>query len=91
MMEAYVEEAGNTSLCSVATGDGCSDKERAYIDKMKAKGPEDQAAQLRRLQGMEAGAMKPELKSWTMKPELKSWLNKRKKILGQLVKSHEEL
>lgn len=82
MLEAYVEDAGKTSLCSVSTGKGCSDKETAYIEKMKAKGPDDHAAQLQRLESMEGGSMKP---------ELLSWLKKRKKILGQLVKAHEEL
>lgn len=82
MMYSYIEEAGGTSLCSVADGSGCGEREKGYIEKMKAKGPEDVSAQLERLEGM-AGE--------TMKPELKEWLNKRKKILKSLAKAHEEL
>ena len=78
MMMAYVEEAGNTSLCDVADGSGCDERERGYIDKMKAKTEADWRAQIERLTKMEGGSMKPELKQWMMK---------RKKILKQLVAS----
>ena len=76
MMAAYVEEAGNTSLCDVADGSGCDERERGYIDKMKAKTEADWQAQMERIAKMEGGSMKPELKLWMMK---------RKKILKQLV------
>lgn len=82
MMHDYIEEAGGTSLCSVSDGSGCDDKEKGYIEKMKAKAAEDVTAQLRRLEGMEGE---------TMKPDLKKWLQKRKKILKSLSKAHEEL
>ena len=38
-MQQYVEEAGNTSLCSIVGPDykGCSDKEIGFIQKMEAK------------------------------------------------------
>ena len=51
-MQAYVEEAGATSLCSAADpeGTGCNEKEVAYIAKMKAAPAADVAAQLTRLQ-----------------------------------------
>ena len=36
-MQAYVEEAAGTSLCKVASGQGCTKKEVDYADKWKAK------------------------------------------------------
>lgn len=75
MMEAYVEDYGNTSLCSL-DGKGCSEREVGFIEKSKTMSAEDQKAQLVRLEGMEE---KP------MKPELLQWVKKRKKILRQLV------
>ena len=74
-MEAYIEEYGNTSLCSVADGAGCDDREKEYIDRMKAKSEEDVTAQLSRLKAMEGESMKP---------ELAVWVKKRRKILAQL-------
>lgn len=75
-MEEYVEEYGNTSLCSVKDGKGCDEREIAFIAKSQAMSIHGQQAQLTRLEGMES---KP------MKPELLVWLKKRKKILKQLV------
>ena len=74
-MEAYIEEYGNTSLCSVADGAGCDDREKGYIDKMKARSEEELTSQLNRLRSMEGESMKP---------ELLSWVKKRRKILAQL-------
>lgn len=74
-MEAYIEEYGITSLCSVADGAGCDDREKGYIDKMKAKSEEELTSQLNRLKGMEEESMKP---------ELLAWVKKRRKILAQL-------
>jgi len=79
MMQAYVEEAGHTSLCSVATGSGCSDKEQSFIDTWKAKSKADVDAQITRLQGMAAGKMTS---------ELKTWINQRLAILSQFQKAH---
>jgi len=81
-MQAYVEDAGSTSLCSVATGAGCSDKEASFIGKWKAKSTEDATKDLARLQGMTGG---------TMKPELKKWLKQRIGILKQLSGGKDEL
>jgi len=78
MMQAYVEEAGHTSLCSVATGSGCSDKEQAFIETWKVKSKADVDAQVTRLQGMTAGKMTA---------DLKSWLNQRMAILSQFQKA----
>lgn len=76
MMTAYIEEYGKTSMCSVETGAGCDEKEKNYIEKVKAMSAEEQSSQLKRLEGMAGGSMKP---------DLKRWLIKRKKILSQLV------
>jgi len=78
MMTAYVEEAGHTSLCSVATGAGCSDKEKAFIETWKAKSKADVDAQVTRLEGMAAGKMTA---------DLKAWLNQRRAILSQFQKA----
>jgi len=83
MMTAYVEEYGNTSLCSVSDGAGCSEKEVAYISKMKLKSKDDQAAQLQRLINMDSSSMKPHLLQWN---------KQRQKILKKLVEQgHDEL
>jgi protein disulfide-isomerase A6 len=79
MMQAYVEEAGHTSLCSVTTGAGCGDKEKAFIEIWKTKSKADVNAQITRLQGMAAGKMTA---------ELKTWLNQRMAILSQFQKEH---
>jgi hypothetical protein len=79
MMKAYVEEAGHTSLCSVETGAGCSDKEKAFIETWKAKSKADVDAQVTRLEGMAAGKMTA---------DLKTWLNQRRAILSQFQKGH---
>jgi len=76
MMTAYVEEYGQTSLCSVKDGAGCSTKEKGYIEKMSSKPVEDLQKNLTRLENMDPKAMKA---------ELGDWLIKRKKILKALV------
>lgn len=78
-MIAYVEEYGGTSMCDVSSESGCSDMETDYIKKMKAKSDEERVAQLTRLEGMDG----------KMKPALKAWVNKRIKILRQLVPGDE--
>jgi len=81
-MFSYIEEYGDTALCSVATGNGCDERSKLYIEKMKDQSVEKVAAQLTRLKNMEGSSMKP---------ELLSWLKRRKAILTQLVKQHDEL
>ena len=61
--------------CSVEDPSECSDKEKAYIEKMKAKSAEERSAQLARLDGMSGGKMKA---------ELRRWLGQRIRILKQL-------
>ena len=74
-MQKYVEELGSTSLCSVVDGAGCSDKEKEFMEKWKAKDKAEITAQLERLKGMSSGSMKP---------DLKKWLTQRMSILKQL-------
>jgi len=74
-MTLYVEEAGKTSLCAL-DGKGCSEKQSAYIAKMRGKGADAQRAQLERLTKMDERSMTP---------ELKEWLSARKKILKMLL------
>jgi len=61
--------------CQVSDPSGCSDKEKKFIDTMKAKSAEDRKKELTRLSGMKSGSMKP---------ELKQWLVQRQAILKQL-------
>jgi len=75
-MEAYVEEYGKTSTCSVMHGEGCDEREMGFIEKASNWSLEDQEKYVQRLEGMEGGAMKS---------ELLVWLKKRKKIVKQLV------
>mmetsp|Transcript_19940 Transcript_19940/g.29533 ORF Transcript_19940/g.29533 Transcript_19940/m.29533 type:complete len:149 (-) Transcript_19940:493-939(-) len=65
-------------LCNLETLEECTDKEKGYITKMKAKSSEDVQAQLDRLEKM---------KGSSMKAELKRWLNQRLRILGEIKKS----
>ena len=52
--------------CDVKEPADCTDKEKKYIEKMKAKSAEDIKKQFTRLDGMKAGSMKPDLKQWLM-------------------------
>ena len=42
----------------------CSDKEQQYAKKMMDKTPEEQKAQIERLEKLKDGKMKPELRTW---------------------------
>jgi len=79
-MQAYVEEAGSTSLCKAEDGAGCSEKEIEFAEKWKPKESSEVKAQLERLQGMKGSAMKP---------ELQKWLGQRMAILKQLAPKDE--
>jgi hypothetical protein len=82
-MRAYVEEAGGTSLCALATGLGCSEREMDFIVKMKG-GAKDPKTELARLVAIS--------ESGSMKPELLAWLNQRISILQQFdIEGKEEL
>jgi len=50
--------------CTVKDPVLCTEKEKAYIEKMKAKSGNELDAQLARLKKMEGASMKPQLKTW---------------------------
>ena len=50
--------------CDVNAPEGCTQKEKDFIEKMKAKSADEVKKALDRLEGMKAGSMKPELKQW---------------------------
>merc|ERR1719356_1636249 len=66
--------------CDPATGQGCNDKQKAYVDKQGKATPEKRKAELKRLEGMQGGEMKPENHMWLMS---------RIKLLGKMVKKDE--
>jgi protein disulfide-isomerase A6 len=66
--------------CDISEPDSCSEKEKKYMDKMKAKGADAVAKQLARLEGM---------KEKSMKPELKTWVFQRLAILQQMAEKSE--
>mmetsp|Transcript_15967 Transcript_15967/g.30204 ORF Transcript_15967/g.30204 Transcript_15967/m.30204 type:complete len:152 (-) Transcript_15967:186-641(-) len=79
-MRAYVEEYAGTSLCSTATGAGCTDKEKKYIAQWKERSLGDVDKQIIRLEKM-AGKK--------MKSNLKKWINQRLAVLKQLKRAAE--
>merc|ERR1711975_108297 len=50
--------------CEPSTLEGCNDKEKAFVEKMKASPAEKLQTELKRLKGMNGGSMKPELQQW---------------------------
>jgi hypothetical protein len=75
-MQQYIEEAGETSLCSVVEPyGGCNEKSIKFIKKMADAGAIKIAAEQIRLEGM-AGKK--------MKDEQMAWLKARLAILKQL-------
>jgi len=83
----FVEETLAGGVCSVyadysSGGENlCSDKETAYINKMKGKTVHECEAQIKRLEGMSGKSMKP---------ELKQWMNQRLNILKQIANPIKE-
>jgi len=75
-MTEYVEEYGNTALCSVETEKGCTAKEVAYVGKMKSKSNDELTSQIERLDSLDGSSMTA---------ELFGWVKMRKKILKQLI------
>ncbi|KAL3910453.1 MAG: hypothetical protein SGILL_007683 [Bacillariaceae sp.] len=73
-MKQFVEETLEIK-CDIKDPAECSDKEKAYIEKMKAKSSGDRTKQIDRLEGMAGDSMKA---------ELKAWLNQRLHILRSL-------
>mmetsp|Transcript_48518 Transcript_48518/g.105750 ORF Transcript_48518/g.105750 Transcript_48518/m.105750 type:complete len:233 (+) Transcript_48518:96-794(+) len=52
--------------CDVEGLKGCNDKQKAYVEKQRKATAEKRKAELKRLEGMQGGEMKPEAKSWLM-------------------------
>eukprot|EP00039_Didymoeca_costata_P018251 m.332752 g.332752 ORF g.332752 m.332752 type:complete len:98 (+) comp17000_c0_seq1:422-715(+) len=76
LMQAYVEEAGKTSLCSIKEPySGCSEKEVKFIKKASDFSADDISKQTERLNRMKDGKMTD---------DLKLWVNQRLKILQKL-------
>lgn len=68
-LENMILEYGKTSLCSVKTEKGCSDKEKNFIATWKKKLSDgtpvaDVEKQISRLTGMKDSSMKAELMEW---------------------------
>jgi protein disulfide-isomerase A6 len=62
-LKAWVEETLEVK-CDVSSPEGCTDKEKGYIEKMAAKGSAERQKQISRLEGMAGDSMKAELKAW---------------------------
>jgi len=67
-------------LCSVEDPKDCTDKEKTFIEAMKAKAGEVES-QLERLKGMQ---------KTKAAPALKQWINQRVNILSQLVSGNSK-
>merc|ERR1711935_1050942 len=52
--------------CLIDNDEGCSDKEKDFMSKWKAKDKSEVAAQLERLNKMVSGSMRPDLKKWVV-------------------------
>jgi len=52
------------AVCDVKTKENCNEKETEYITKMSAKKADALPKELKRLEGMKGGDMKPEKKAW---------------------------
>jgi len=77
-MQAYIEEAGDTSLkpsCAL-DGAGCEEKERSYIAEWKAKAAAEIASQADRLKRLLDGSLAD---------SARKWVKQRLAILKQLV------
>jgi hypothetical protein len=59
----YIEE-NLKPKCSVANQDGCSEKEKGFIGKVKGLAKKEIEDQLARLDKMKGSSMAPELKAW---------------------------
>ena len=73
-LKKFVEDTLEVK-CLLDNVEGCSDKEKEFMEKWKAKDKAEITAQLERLKGMSSGSMKP---------DLKKWLTQRMSILKQL-------
>merc|ERR1712100_668092 len=66
--------------CDPETLKGCNDKSKTYVEKQQGATAEKRKSELKRLENMKNGEMKPDAKNWLMS---------RIKILGKMVKKDE--
>mmetsp|Transcript_21288 Transcript_21288/g.40064 ORF Transcript_21288/g.40064 Transcript_21288/m.40064 type:complete len:235 (+) Transcript_21288:46-750(+) len=59
-------ESKAAERCDIDTLKGCSDKAKAYVEKMTKGTAQKRKDELKRLQGMESNSMKEENKGWLM-------------------------
>eukprot|EP00993_Chasmostoma_nieuportense_P002551 NODE_3337_length_986_cov_62.144354_g3191_i0.p1 GENE.NODE_3337_length_986_cov_62.144354_g3191_i0~~NODE_3337_length_986_cov_62.144354_g3191_i0.p1 ORF type:complete len:139 (-),score=31.99 NODE_3337_length_986_cov_62.144354_g3191_i0:358-774(-) len=64
-LEKFVKDTLEVK-CDVTAPEGCSDKEKAFIDKQASKSKDDIRKQLVRLEGMKGNSMKAPLKEWLL-------------------------
>lgn len=64
-LESFVRENLEVK-CNIQDPVNCSEKEKGYLEKMKAKSSADRKAQIDRLSNMKGETMKSELKQWLM-------------------------
>jgi hypothetical protein len=62
-LKSFVEE-NLSAKCDVSTLDDCDDKQKKYIEKMKAKSKDDQKKELERLQSMSDTSVAADKKAW---------------------------
>lgn len=79
-MEEYVLEASGISLCSIGSGQGCSEKELSFASVWTEKNVDDVEKQLNRLLAVSKQSTKT-------KPELQKWLKQRIAVLKQVLSS----
>lgn len=66
-MRKYVEDYG-AKICVIATGGAyCSESQVKYAEEWKSKDATEVVSQLKRLEGMKGGKMKPDLLDWVKK------------------------
>jgi len=62
-LKSFVEE-NLSAKCDVSTMDDCDEKQKKYIEKMKAKSADERAKELERLQSMSDTSVAPDKKAW---------------------------
>jgi protein disulfide-isomerase A6 len=62
-LKSFVEE-NLSAKCDVASLEDCDDKQKKYIEKMKAKGADEQKKELERLKSMSSSSVAPDKKAW---------------------------
>lgn len=79
----YVEDYGNTVLCSVEDGKNCNEQELTYVKKWKDKDYRELMSQYKRLEGMTK-------EKQIMKDNLRLWAFRRMRILKRLIAAYEK-